>query len=67
MGLQSFEYYSRRNWRGQKRWHFRIVAPNGQIVASGDPSGYHNFGDMIKTIQGIIQRSATAVVREVAR
>lgn len=31
--------------RGQ-RWHFRIRSGrNGQIVASGDPSGYHNRAD----------------------
>ena len=65
MARMKFEYFRRLTLRG-RRWFFRLRATNGQIVAQGDPSGYHNRIDCVKSIQSIMARAGDAEVIEVS-
>jgi len=49
-----FEVYKDKN----NEWRFRLVAPNGQIIAVGE--GYKNKGDCLSTVESIKKNAATA-------
>ncbi len=42
----------------KEEWRFRLVAPNGQIIAVGE--GYKNKGDCIDTVHSIQDNAANA-------
>ncbi len=63
MGESHYEVYFTRNVFGRKRWRWRYVASNGEIVASGQ--GYSRKIDCEHAI-AIMQDSHTAPVRYLA-
>ncbi len=60
------ETYSRLTFRGRRHF-FRIRHANGQIVAQGDTSGYHNKADMMDTIGNLRNGLHVAPVVQVAK
>lgn len=36
-----------------RKWHYRIVASNGKIVAQGE--GYNRIGDVLKTLKSMFK------------
>jgi len=42
----------------KEEWRFRLVAPNGQIIAVGE--SYKNKEDCLSTIESIKENAATA-------
>lgn len=57
----TFELFPRRTIRG-RRWYWRLVARNGEIVAQSE--GYRNKGNAILTINRIRTAAAHAPIAE---
>ena len=52
--VYKFEVYK----DAKEEWRFRLVAPNGQIIAVGE--SYKNKGDCLSTVESIKKNAATA-------
>jgi uncharacterized protein YegP (UPF0339 family) len=62
----TYEVYSRRNWKFQKRWFWRLVSKgNGEIIAQGETNGYVNKKDCLHGIT-LVKASMQASVDEFA-
>ncbi len=59
------EIYRRLTLRG-KRYFFRMIARNGEIVAQGHTSGYHNLKDIHDTVGKIMSQVSFAKVEVLA-
>lgn len=57
--VYKFEVYK----DAKEEWRFRLVAPNGQIIAVGE--SYKNKGDCLSTVNSIKENAPDAEVIEV--
>lgn len=63
MSEYKFEVFSRRGLRG-KRWYFRFVAPNGQIMAQSE--GYVRKIDALSAVSSIQANAPSAQIKHVS-
>lgn len=47
----------------KKEWRFRLVAPNGEIIAQGE--GYKNKKDCLSTVESIQENARHTTIEEV--
>lgn len=57
---------SYRYWKSEKnrKWYFHARAANYEIIAQGDPTGYHNKKDCLHAID-LLKQSGEANVQEI--
>jgi uncharacterized protein YegP (UPF0339 family) len=56
------EIFSRRNFVGLKRWHFRVRAGNGEIIAQSE--AYNQRGSALGTAHALKTCAANAEIIE---